>query len=158
MKRLHDRVNIIPVIATADTLGHRMNYFCSRKQSCKISPMIKSNYEFPDCDDDDENKLTKIYKDKVPFVPVRSNFILEKGTKRTSVRQYRWGTVDVEDEAHSDFIALRSMLVRTNLNDLRDLTYNIHYQNYHYKKLSSINGNDSKNGNNFPRPALNKFV
>jgi septin 7 len=51
-------------------------------------------YEFPECDDDDENKLTKIYKDKVPFAVVGSNFILEKGTKRTRVRQYAWGTVD----------------------------------------------------------------
>jgi len=107
-------------------------------------------YEFPDCDDDDENKLSKIYKDKVPFAVVGSNFVLERGNKRTRVRQYAWGTVDVEDEAHSDFIALRSMLIRTNLNDLRDVTHNIHYENYRYKKLShstsSSNGHDSTNG------------
>ncbi|CAF0949397.1 unnamed protein product, partial [Didymodactylos carnosus] len=59
-----------------------------------------------------------------------------------------------EDEAHSDFIALRSMLIRTNLNDLRDVTHNIHYENYRYKKLShstssNTTGSDSaKAGSN----------
>ena len=38
------------------------------------------------------------------------------------------------------------MLIRTNLNDLRDVTHNIHYENYRYKKLSLFQGNDTKNG------------
>jgi septin 7 len=62
----------------------------------------------------------------------------------------------VEDEVHSDFIALRSMLIRTNLNDLRDVTHNIHYENYRYKKLSSFNGNDTRNGRAFPTTSMNK--
>jgi septin family protein len=62
----------------------------------------------------------------------------------------------VEDEVHSDFIALRSMLIRTNLNDLRDVTHNIHYENYRYKKLSSYNGNDTKNGKTFQTSSMNK--
>ncbi|CAF3821190.1 unnamed protein product, partial [Rotaria sp. Silwood1] len=73
------------------------------------------------------------------FAVVGSNFILEKGNKYTRVRQYAWDIVDVEDEIHSDFIALRSMLIRTNLNDLRDVTHNIHCENYRYKKLMNKN-------------------
>jgi septin family protein len=64
----------------------------------------------------------------------------------------------VEDEGHSDFIALRSMIIKTNLNDLRDVTHNNHYENYRYKKLSSFNTNESKNGKTFPTPSINKFV
>jgi len=62
----------------------------------------------------------------------------------------------VEDEVHSDFIALRSMLIRTNLNDLRDVTHNIHYENYRYKKLSSYNGHDTKNGKTLQTSFVNK--
>lgn len=172
MKRLHDRVNIIPVIAKADTLTSDELRLFKKSIMQDIANEKMKLYEFPDCDDDEENKFSKIYKDKVPFAVVGSNFILEKGTKRTRVRQYAWGTVDgkhpslssplhsfvlVEDEGHSDFIALRSMLIRTNLNDLRDVTHNIHYENYRYKKLSAFNGNESKNGGKiYPPSALNK--
>ncbi|CAF2968949.1 unnamed protein product, partial [Rotaria sp. Silwood2] len=156
MKRLHDRVNIIPVIAKADTLTSEELRLFKKSIMQDITNEKMKLYEFPECDDDDENKLTKIYKDKVPFAVVGSNFILEKGNKRTRVRQYAWGIVDVEDEVHSDFIALRSMLIRTNLNDLRDVTHNIHYENYRYKKLNSFHGNDIKNGKTLQTPSVNK--
>ncbi|CAF1079186.1 unnamed protein product [Didymodactylos carnosus] len=145
MKRLHDRVNIIPVIAKADTLtSDELRIFKKSILQDIHNEKIKL-HEFPDCDDDEENKLTKAYKEKVPFAVVGSNIILERGSKRARVRQYAWGVVDVEDEARSDFIALRSMLIRTNLNDLRDVTHNIHYENYRYKKLShSISSNTTE--------------
>lgn len=63
----------------------------------------------------------------------------------------------VEDEAHSDFIALRNMIIKTNLNDLRDVTHNIHYENYRYKKLSSFNLNENKNGKTLQNNSINKF-
>ena len=94
MKRLHDRVNIIPVIAKADTLTSDELRLFKKSIMQDITNEKMKLYEFPECDDDDENKLTKIYKDKVPFAVVGSNFILEKGAKRTRVRQYAWGTVD----------------------------------------------------------------
>ena len=94
MKRLHDRVNIIPVIAKADTLTSEELRAFKKSIMQDIANEKMKLYEFPECDDDDENKLTKIYKDKVPFAVVGSNFILEKGSKRTRVRQYAWGTVD----------------------------------------------------------------
>jgi len=94
MKRLHDRVNIIPVIAKADTLTSEELRLFKKSIMQDITNEKMKLYEFPECDDDDENKLTKIYKDKVPFAVVGSNFILEKGSKRTRVRQYAWGIVD----------------------------------------------------------------
>lgn len=48
------------------------------------------------------------------------------------------------------------MLIRTNLNDLRDVTQNIHYENYRYKKLSAFNGNETKSGKPAPAPSVNK--
>ena len=48
------------------------------------------------------------------------------------------------------------MLIRTNLNDLRDVTHNIHYENYRYKKLSAYHRNDTKNGKTLQTPSVNK--
>jgi septin family protein len=63
----------------------------------------------------------------------------------------------VEDESHSDFIALRNMLIKTNLNDLRDVTHNIHYENYRYKKLNSfVNSNSSIDSKTGKTSSINK--
>src|SRR5690349_5794069 len=93
MKRLHDRVNIIPVIAKADTLtSEELRLFKKSIMQDITNEKIKL-YEFPDFNND-ENKFNKIYKDKVPFAVVGSNLVSERGTKRARVRQYAWGTVD----------------------------------------------------------------
>lgn len=77
MKRLHDRVNVIPIIAKADTLtGDELARF--KKQVRARIPMsthtidfqilkeIADNqikvYRFPDADNDDERKELQPYK------------------------------------------------------------------------------------------------
>jgi len=173
MKRLDDRVNIIPVIAKSDTLtAEELRSFKKSIMQEIVNEKIKL-YEFPDAINTDEKKLNKISKDKVPFAVVGSNFVLERSNnRRTRVRQYAWGTVDgnstyfffvssqiciiVEDESHSDFIALRNMIIKTNLNDLRDVTQHVHYENYRYKKLTSFNSKDQINGKNLSTSFINK--
>ena len=57
MKRLHDRVNIIPVIAKADTLtSDELRLFKKAIMQDVANEKIKL-YECPDCDDDDDNRL-----------------------------------------------------------------------------------------------------
>jgi septin 7 len=48
------------------------------------------------------------------------------------------------------------MIIKTHLNDLHDVTHNIHYENYRYKKLSSFNSNETKNGKTLQTPSINK--
>ena len=63
MKRLHDRVNIIPVIAKADTLtSEELRLFKKSIMQDIINEKIKL-YEFPDVNND-ENKLIKFIKIK----------------------------------------------------------------------------------------------
>jgi len=91
MKRLDDRVNIIPVIAKSDTLtSEELRLFKKSIMQDIINEKIKL-YEFPDINNNDEKKINKIYKDKVPFAVVGSNFVLERANKRARVRQYTWG-------------------------------------------------------------------
>ncbi|WAR13075.1 SEPT7-like protein [Mya arenaria] len=63
-------------------------------------------------------------KDRVPFAVVGSNTVTEAGGKRIRGRQYPWGIVEVENLEHNDFLALRNMLIRTHMQDLKDVTNN----------------------------------
>lgn len=49
----------------------------------------------------------------------------------------------VENLEHCDFIALRNIVIRTHLQDLKDVTNNVHYENYRCRKLAGL-GVDGK--------------
>lgn len=145
MRRLCDKVNIIPVIAKADTLtADECNLF--KKQI--INEISQNNikiYEFPDThEDDEEHKVNKSLRDRVPFAVVGSNAVIEgEGGKKIRGRKYPWGIAEVENLEHCDFIALRNMVIRTHLQDLKDVTNNVHYENYRCLKLAGL-GVDGK--------------
>lgn len=153
MKKLHDRVNLIPVIAKADTMTSE-----EVKQFKKVVlDVITENkiqiYEFPDIDDDDiENSHTNsVLKSKLPFAIVGSNKVLSGPDGKTfRGRQYPWGVVNVDELGHCDFMALRTMLIRTHMHDLKDVTNNVHYENYRFKKLAYVSGDRAKPTNKNP--------
>uniref|UniRef100_H2ZTT8 Septin-7 n=1 Tax=Latimeria chalumnae TaxID=7897 RepID=H2ZTT8_LATCH len=145
MKRLHDKVNIIPLIAKADTL--------TPEECCQFKKQIMKEihehkikiYEFPDTDDDEDNKVVKKIKERMPLAVVGSNVVIEVNGKKVRGRQYPWGVAEVENGEHCDFTILRNMLIRTHMQDLKDVTNNMHYENYRSKKLAAVtcNGVDS---------------
>uniref|UniRef100_A0A3Q1G9V7 Septin 15 n=1 Tax=Acanthochromis polyacanthus TaxID=80966 RepID=A0A3Q1G9V7_9TELE len=47
----------------------------------------------------------------------------------------------VENGEHCDFTVLRNMLIRTHMQDLKDVTNNVHYENYRSKKLAAVTCN-----------------
>ncbi|XP_059138958.1 septin-7-like isoform X5 [Physella acuta] len=148
MKRLHDKVNIIPLIAKADTLTPDE---CREFKKTILNEIAQHKiriYEFPDCEEEEEMKIQKKLRDRVPFAVVGSNRVLEVGGKRVRGRQYPWGIVEVENLEHNDFIALRNMVIRTHMQDLKDVTNNVHYENFRYNKLapSTAEGNKVKPG------------
>lgn len=152
MKKLHDRVNLIPVIAKADTMTTE-----EIKQFKKVVlDVIAENkiqiYEFPDIDDDDieNNRTNSILKSKLPFAIVGSNTIIDADGKHFRGRKYPWGVVNVDELAHCDFMALRTMLIRTHMHDLKDVTNNVHYENYRFKKLAYVTGDKTKPTNKNP--------
>ncbi|CAL1529119.1 unnamed protein product [Lymnaea stagnalis] len=148
MKRLHDKVNIIPLIAKADTLTPDE---CREFKKTVLNEIAQHKiriYEFPDCEDEEEMKVQKRLRDRVPFAVVGSNRVIEVGGKKVRGRQYPWGIVEVENLEHNDFIALRNMVIRTHMQDLKDVTNNVHYENFRYNKLapSTAEGNKVKPG------------
>uniref|UniRef100_A0A8D2E5X8 Septin-type G domain-containing protein n=1 Tax=Theropithecus gelada TaxID=9565 RepID=A0A8D2E5X8_THEGE len=60
-------------------------------------------------------------------------------------RQYPWGIAKVENGEHCDFTILRNTLIRTHMQDLKDVTNNVHYENYRSKKLAAVTYNGIDN-------------
>lgn len=144
MKRLCDKVNIIPVVAKADTLTADECVLFKKQILNEIAQHKIKIYEFPDTsEEDEEHKLNKSLKDRVPFAVVGSNTVIEVDGKKIRGRKYPWGIAEVENLEHCDFIALRNMVIRTHLQDLKDVTNNVHYENYRCRKLAGL-GADGK--------------
>ena len=89
-----------------------------------------------------------MFQERVPFAVIGSNTVVESSGRKVRGRVYPWGVVEVENLEHNDFIALRNMLIRTHMQDLKDVTNNVHYENFRFIKLSSVTqSGDSKNKN-----------
>lgn len=58
-------------------------------------------------------------------------------------REYGWGIVETENPDHTDYVKLRSMLV-SHMQDLREVTHDIHYENYRSQRLAAGNRMPSK--------------
>jgi PREDICTED: similar to septin len=132
LKQLHNKVNLIPIIGKADALT-----------SSEVSELKKSIlrdlemnginiYSVPDCDsdeDDDYKDQIRNIKEAIPFAISSSFLTHEIKDRKVQGRLYPWGMVETENPNHSDFVKLKSLLV-THLQDLREVTAEVHYENY----------------------------
>ncbi|KAF6299643.1 hypothetical protein mRhiFer1_015066 [Rhinolophus ferrumequinum] len=197
MKALHQRVNIVPVLAKADTLtppeverkkrkvreagGREGSRWASGKDGvsrtvgpscvCQIREEIErfgiKVYQFPDCDSDEDEDFKlqdQALKESIPFAVIGSNTVVEARGRRVRGRLYPWGIVEVENPGHCDFVKLRTMLVRTHMQDLKDVTRETHYENYRAQCIQSMtrlvvkernrNKLTRESGTDFPIPAV----
>ncbi|XP_070607192.1 septin-10 isoform X1 [Erythrolamprus reginae] len=142
MKNLDSKVNIIPVIAKADTVSKSE----LQKFKIKIMSELVSNgvqiYQFP-TDDESIAKINATMNGHLPFAIVGSAEELKIGNKVVKARQYPWGIVQVENENHCDFVKLREMLICTNMEDLREQTHMRHYELYRRCKLEEMGFRDT---------------
>ncbi|XP_049918506.1 septin 4b isoform X3 [Epinephelus moara] len=167
MKALHEKVNIVPILAKADTLTPSE----VKKKKIKIREEIEQYgikiYQFPDCDSDEDEDFKQQdlqLKESIPFAVIGSNTVVEAKGKRVRGRLYPWGIVEVENSAHCDFVKLRNMLVRTHMQDLKDVTRETHYENYRAHCIQSMtrmvvkernrNKLTRESGTDFPIPAV----
>lgn len=138
MKKLHCKVNIVPVIAKADVLTKKE----IQRLKCRILQEIEDNgikiYPLPDCDsdeDEDYKEQVRQLKEAVPFAVCGSTTLLEVKGRKVRGRLYPWGVVEVENPEHCDFIKLRTMLI-THMQDLQEVTQEVHYENYRSERLA----------------------
>ncbi|XP_062896962.1 septin 5a isoform X1 [Mobula hypostoma] len=141
MKALHQKVNIVPVIAKADSLTPIEVKKLKERIRDEIDQYGIKIYQFPECDSDEDDefkKQDKELKESIPFAVIGSNTVVEARGQRVRGRLYPWGIVEVENQAHCDFVKLRNMLIRTHMQDLKDVTWDIHYENFRARCIQEM--------------------
>merc|ERR1711962_1076692 len=141
MKKLDSKVNIIPIIAKADTINKAELSKFKTKIMAELSNNGVQIYQFP-TGEETVAETNKQMNGILPFAVVGSNDFVKVGNKMVRARQYPWGVVQVENENHCDFTKLREMLIRTNMEDLRDQTHCKHYELYRKVRLQQMGFSD----------------
>ncbi|XP_015215892.1 septin-9 isoform X1 [Lepisosteus oculatus] len=142
MKRLGKIVSIVPVIAKADTLT--MEERLEFKQRIRQDLQTHGIRVFPqrEYDEDAEDRiLNDKIREKIPFAVVGTDKEHQVNGNKVLGRKTKWGIIEVENVAHCEFANLRDLLIRSHLQDLKDVTHNIHYETYRVRKLNESNMN-----------------
>uniref|UniRef100_A0A674D762 Septin n=1 Tax=Salmo trutta TaxID=8032 RepID=A0A674D762_SALTR len=142
MKALHEKVNVVPLIAKADCLTpSEIKKFKDRVRD-EIERFGIKVYQFPECDSDEDEEFKQLDKELKTStsgtrplnstIPCQSiiNTVVEARGQRVRGRLYPWGIVEVENQSHCDFVKLRNILIRSHMHDLKDVTCDVHYENY----------------------------
>ncbi|KAK3307065.1 Septin-domain-containing protein [Chaetomium strumarium] len=141
MKRLHTKVNLIPVIAKADTLTDEEVAAFKARILADIKYHKVQIFEGPRYELDDEETIAENNEimSKVPFAVVGSNDeVTNADGRKVRGRSYPWGVIEVDNEEHCDFVKLRQMLIRTHMEELKEHTNNVLYENYRTDKLIAM--------------------
>lgn len=153
MKRLAKYVNIIPVIGRADTfteseLKHFKNQIRIDIERFNVPVFQFDNFmdEYDADEDYDLIQECKFLTKLQPFAIVASEQDFEikdintGECKTIKARQYPWGLVDINNPKYSDFPILKSVLLGSHLQDLKDLTHDFLYETYRTERLSKVTG------------------
>lgn len=139
MKAVHHKVNIVPVIAKSDTLVKSELMNLKKQVLQELEKNQIQIYTMPECDDDEDAEYKEQcsqLKEAVPFAVIGSESILEVRSRKIRGRQYPWGVVEIENPDQCDFVKLRMMLI-THMQDLQEVTQEIHYENFRSEKMAS---------------------
>ncbi|XP_062057918.1 neuronal-specific septin-3 isoform X1 [Lepus europaeus] len=142
MKHLSKVVNIIPVIAKADTMTLEEKSEFKQRVRKELEVNGIEFYPQKEFDEDLEDKTEndKIRQESMPFAVVGSDKEYQVNGKRVLGRKTPWGIIEVENLNHCEFALLRDFVIRTHLQDLKEVTHNIHYETYRAKRLNDSGG------------------
>uniref|UniRef100_UPI003AAE6E66 uncharacterized protein septin12 isoform X1 n=1 Tax=Centroberyx gerrardi TaxID=166262 RepID=UPI003AAE6E66 len=142
MKRLGKIVSIVPVIAKADTLTieERLEFKQRIRQDLAANGIRV--YPQKEYDEDAEDRiLNDRIRESIPFAVVGTDKEHQVNGNKVLGRKTKWGIIEVENVAHCEFANLRDLLIRSHLQDLKDVTHNIHYETYRVRRLNESNMN-----------------
>ncbi|XP_021067553.1 septin-9 isoform X2 [Mus pahari] len=140
MKRLSKVVNIVPVIAKADTLTLEERVYFKQRITADLLSNGIDVYPQKEFDEDAEDRLVnEKFREMIPFAVVGSDHEYQVNGKRILGRKTKWGTIEVENTTHCEFAYLRDLLIRTHMQNIKDITSNIHFEAYRVKRLNEGN-------------------
>ncbi|PWN96120.1 putative cell division control protein CDC3 [Tilletiopsis washingtonensis] len=141
MRRLHQKVNLIPVIAKSDTLTDDEILSFKQRVLNDIAHHRIEIFHAPVYDNEDEETIAENEEiiRKIPFAVVGSDQEIDTADgRRVRGRAYPWGVIEVDNEAHCDFVKLRQMLIRSHMEELKEHTHDALYEKYRSEKLVAM--------------------
>jgi len=146
MKRLGSRVNLIPVVAKADTMTpHDLMAFKGRVKESIAAHGIRVYSPPVENDDPQAAEHAKILINAMPFSIIGSTQdVVTPDGRQVKGREYLWGVAEVENEEHCDFKKLRSLLIRTHMLDLITTTEEGHYEQYRQTQMETRKYGEAK--------------
>ncbi|KAJ2613928.1 Septin spn4 [Coemansia sp. RSA 1365] len=139
MKAIGARVNLIPIIAKADTLSPAaLRQFKKRVMDVIDAQSIRIYQPPVESDDEHSTRRNKDIISAVPFAIIGSDReVKTEDGRHVKGRLYPWGVAEVENDEHCDFKKLRSLLIRTHMLDLISTTEEVHYDKYRTTQMKS---------------------
>ncbi|KAK9380845.1 Septin-domain-containing protein [Kockiozyma suomiensis] len=139
MKKLSSRVNLIPVIAKADTLSpENLAGFKTRIREVITAQNIKVYCPPIEEDDPEMAAQARDLIASMPYSVIGSETDVQTSDGRVvKGRQYLWGVAEVENENHCDFVKLRDLLIRVDMLDLVHSTEEQHYEAYRQQQMET---------------------
>ncbi|KAG8939424.1 cell division control protein [Tulasnella sp. 424] len=139
MKKLSEVVNVVPIIAKADSLTLEEREVFKNNIRAEMQYNNIRLYPFDtDENDPEELALNETIRNIIPFAVVGSERNVLIDGKPVRGRKNKWGVINVEDETHCEFVHLRNFLTRTHLQDLIETTAQIHYEAFRSKQLLAL--------------------
>ncbi|VEU24215.1 DEKNAAC105375 [Brettanomyces naardenensis] len=157
IRTLGEFVNVLPCICKSDSLTAeelRLNKKLIKEdiEYYKL-PVFDFTNEYFNVEgtlDDESVELNRYLQKTIPFALMGSNATIkdEITGENKRVRKYPWGVVDIFDNEISDVLTLKTTLLVTHLNDFKDFTHEVLYENYRAKTLSEVENGEYNYSNN----------
>lgn len=140
-KRVHQKCNLIPIIAKSDILTEEEIVLFKQRIRKQLADAQIELFEPPHYANDDEDtlKASNALFEKIPYAVVGSNqSVTNAEGKAVRGRSYPWGIIEVDNAKHCDLVYLRDLLISQYLEELRERTNNVLYEKYRSEKLTKL--------------------
>ncbi|KAI9299010.1 putative GTP binding protein [Neoconidiobolus thromboides FSU 785] len=140
LQKLIEVVNVVPVIAKSDslTIEERTSFKKRIKKELEFHGI--NLYPYASIEDDEfDRELNRNITDRIPFSIIGSEVLVQdENGNNVRGRKTRWGTINIEDPNHSEFIHLRDFITSTHLQDLIETTQYRHYETFRSQQIMAF--------------------
>ncbi|EJS44434.1 shs1p [Saccharomyces arboricola H-6] len=138
MKSISKYTNVLPIITRADSFTKEELVQFRKNIMFDVDRYNVPIYKFeidPEDDDLESIEENQALASLQPFAIITSDI---RNSENKYVREYPWGVISIDDDKISDLKVLKNVLFGSHLQEFKDTTQNLLYENYRSEKLSSV--------------------